>query len=74
MIKDTVKVAQKSLKMQKSRLNWYGHAIRRDKNYVGRRITTMKVKGQRRRVNQSSDVQVKKQYKGKGIARKLDDG
>ena len=48
-IRGTVKVAELGLKMQERRLNWYGHVMRRDENYVGRRVMAMEVPGHRRR-------------------------
>ena len=38
-----------SLKMQERRLKRYGHVMRRDGNYVGRRVMEMEVPGHRRR-------------------------
>ena len=35
--------------MQESRLRWYGHVMRRDEQYVGRRIMEMDVQGRRKR-------------------------
>ena len=49
LIRGTVKVAEISSKMQERRLNWYGHVMRRDENYVGRKAMTMEVEGRRRR-------------------------
>eukprot|EP00795_Rhopilema_esculentum_P004807 gene4807-21118_t len=48
MIRKTVKVAEISSKMQESRLNWYGHVMRREEEYVGRRVM-LKIPGYRRR-------------------------
>ena len=48
-IKGTVKVADISLNLQERRLKWYGHVMRRDGNYVGRRVMEMEVPGRRRR-------------------------
>ena len=49
LIRGTVKVADISLKMQERRLKWYGHVMRRDGYYVGRRLMEMEVSGHRRR-------------------------
>ena len=37
-IKGTVKVEWLGMKMRESRLRWYGHVMRRDKEYVGRNM------------------------------------
>ena len=42
-IRSTVKVEQLGMKM------WYGHVMRRDQEYVGRKITEMELPGKRRR-------------------------
>ena len=44
-IRGTVKVAQLSSKMQEKRLNWYGHVMRKDESYVGKRAMSMEVEG-----------------------------
>ena len=38
-----------SKKVQESRLKWYGHALRREDEYVGKRVMGMEVPGKRRR-------------------------
>ena len=35
--------------MQESRLKWYGHVLRREEAYVGKRVMAMEVPGKRRR-------------------------
>ena len=55
LIRGTAKVADISLKMQERRLKWYGHVLRRDRNYVGRRVMEMGVPGHRRRGDQNID-------------------
>ena len=42
-------VEQLGMKMWKSRLRWYGHVMRRDQEYVGRRVMKMKLPGKRKR-------------------------
>ncbi len=37
-------------KKQRSRLKWYGHVLRREDTYVGKRVMGMEVPGKRRRV------------------------
>ena len=49
LIRGTVKVADISLRMQERRLKLYGHVIRRDGNYIGRRVMEIEVPGHRRR-------------------------
>ena len=48
LIRETVKVADISLKIQERKLKWYGHGMRRVGNYVGRRVMEMEVPGHRR--------------------------
>ena len=36
-------------KVQERRLKWYGHVMRREEHYVGRRAMVMKVQGRRKR-------------------------
>ena len=38
-----------SKKVQESRLKWYGHILRREDEYVGKRVMVMEVPGKRRR-------------------------
>ena len=38
-----------SRKVQESRLKWYGHILRREEEYVGKRVMVMEVPGKRRR-------------------------
>ena len=35
--------------MQESRFKWYGHVLRRQEEYVGKRVMVMEVPGKRRR-------------------------
>ena len=37
-IRGTVKVERLGMKMREGRLRWYGHVMRRDLDYVGRKI------------------------------------
>ena len=48
-IRGTVKVIEASKKAQEARLRWYGHVMRRDDEYVGRRMMEMEVPGRRPR-------------------------
>ena len=38
-----------SKKVQERRLQWYGHVMRRDETYVGRRMMELEVQGRRGR-------------------------
>ena len=38
-----------SKKVQESGLKWYGHVLRREEEYVGKRVMAMEVPGKRRR-------------------------
>ncbi|XP_068201675.1 uncharacterized protein [Palaemon carinicauda] len=49
VIRGTTGVRKLSDKIQESRLRWYGHAMRRDEHYIGRRVMEMEVQGARRR-------------------------
>ena len=68
LIKDKVEIAQISSKTLKKRLNWSANAMRRNKNYLGRRVITMELK-RRRRKERSKFIQKKaiKQYQVKGL-------
>ena len=48
-IRSTVKVKQLGMKMREGRLRWYGHVMRRDQEYVGRKMMEMELLGKRRR-------------------------
>ena len=48
-IRGTTKVGEISKKVQESRLKWYGHVLRREDEYVGKRVMAMEVPGKRRR-------------------------
>ena len=49
-IRGTAKVGEISKKVQESRLNyWYGHVLRREEEFVGKRVMVMEVPGKRRR-------------------------
>ena len=48
-IRGTTKVGEISKKVQESRLQLYGHVLRREDEYVGKRVMGMKVLGKRRR-------------------------
>ena len=48
-IRGTAKVGEIPKRAQESRLKWYGHVLRREDEYVGRRVMAMEVPGKRRR-------------------------
>ena len=48
-IRSTVKVERLGMKMREGRLKWYGHVMRRDQEYVGRKMMEMELPGKRRR-------------------------
>ena len=48
-IRGTTKVREISKKVQEIRLKWYGHVLRREDEYVGKRVMAMEVPGKRRR-------------------------
>ena len=47
-IRSTVKVERLGMKMREGRLRWYGHVMRRDQEYVGRKMMEMELPGKRR--------------------------
>ena len=49
LIRGTTKVREISDKIQESRLRWYGHIMRRDEQYVGKRVMEMNIPGRRKR-------------------------
>ncbi|XP_066943497.1 uncharacterized protein [Macrobrachium rosenbergii] len=44
-IRGTTKVIELSRKTKERRLQWYGHVMRRDETYIGRRVMQMEVLG-----------------------------
>ena len=46
-IRSTVKVEWLGMKMRKGRLRWYGHVMRRDQEYVGRKMIEMELLGKK---------------------------
>ena len=49
LIRGTVKVLEVSKKAQERRLKWFGHVMRREDDFVGKRVMNMEVEGRRRR-------------------------
>ena len=54
-IRSTVKVEWLGMKMREDRLRWYGHVIRGDQEYVGRKMMEMELLEKRRRGDQRKD-------------------
>ena len=48
-IRGTVKVERLGIKMREGRLRWHGHVMRRDRQYVGRKMMGMELPGKRKR-------------------------
>ena len=48
-IRGTTKVGEISQTVQESRLRWYGHVLRREDEYVGKRVMGTEMPGKRRR-------------------------
>ena len=48
-IRSTVKVERLEMKMMEDRLRWYGYVMRRDQEYVGRKMMEMDLPGKRKR-------------------------
>ena len=47
-IRSIVKVERLGMKMREGRLRWYGHVMRTDQEYVGRKMMEMELPGKRR--------------------------
>ena len=43
-IRGTVMVTEISKKVQERRMQWYGHVMRREENYVGKKVLGMEVR------------------------------
>ena len=48
-IRSTAKVERLEMKIREGRLRWYGHVMRRDQEYVGRKMMEMELPGKRKR-------------------------
>ena len=72
-IRSTVKVERLGMKMRERRLRWYGHVMRRDQEYVGRKIMEIELPGKRRRGRQKRRfLDVVKNDKGEVGAKEMD--
>ena len=47
-MRGTTKVGEIPKKVQERRMRWYGHVMRRDEEYVGKRVMGIEVQGSRR--------------------------
>ena len=47
--RSTVKLERLGMKMREGRLRWYGHVMRRDQEYVGRKMIEIELSGKKRR-------------------------
>ena len=45
-----------SKKVQESRLKWYGHVLRREDEYVGKRVMGMEVSGEKKERKTKAEV------------------
>ena len=54
-IRGTTNVGEISKKVQESRLKWYGHLLRREGEYVGKRVMGMEVPGNEGEEDRSGD-------------------
>ena len=48
-LRRTTKLGEITKKVKEMRLKWYGHVMRREEHYAGRRAMEMKVQGRRKR-------------------------
>ena len=48
-ITSTIKIERLGMMMREGRLRWYGYVMRRDQEYVGRKVMEMELPGKRRR-------------------------
>ena len=53
IIRGTTKVGEISKKVQESMLKWYGHVLRREDEYVGKRVMAIEVPGKEGEDDQS---------------------
>ncbi len=65
IIRGTTKVGEITKKVQEMKLKWYGHVMKREEYYVGRRAMEMKVQGRRKR---RWFEKVKEDIKEKGLS------
>ena len=65
-IRSTVKVERLGIKMRDGRLRWYGHVMRRDQEYVGRKMMEMELPGKKEKRETKEDIfrYSKRRYEG----------
>ena len=74
-IRGTVKIEWLQMKMREGRLRWYRHVMRRDKEYVGRRvILEMRKRGSPKRMDVVNRLDEVKEDMGKVGVREKDNG
>ena len=72
-IRSTIKIEWLGMKMREGRLRWYGHVMRRDQEYVGRKMMEMELPEKRRRGRPKRIfLDVVKEYMGKVGAKETD--
>ena len=72
-IRSTVKVEWLGMKMREGRPRWYGHVMRKDQEYVGRKMMEMELPGKRRRGRAKRKfLDVMKENRGEVGAKEMD--
>ncbi|XP_068219278.1 uncharacterized protein [Palaemon carinicauda] len=66
-MRGTTGVRELSDKIKESRLRWYGHVMRRDEQYIGRRVMEMEVPRRRRKPKQRWMDCIKDDLRSKGL-------
>ena len=69
-IRSTVRVERLGMKLREGRLRWYEHVMRRDQEYVGRKMMEMELPGKRRRGRPKRFLNVVKEDMGEVGAKK----
>ena len=71
-IRSTVKIERLEMKMREGRLRWYGHVMRRDQDYIERKMMKMELPGKRKRGRPKRRfLDVVKEDMGKLVQRRL---
>ena len=71
-IRGTVKVERLGMKMREGRLRWYKHVMRRDKEYVGRKMIEMELPRKRKRRRPKRFLNLMKKDMGEVGAKETD--
>ena len=69
-IRSTVRVERLGMKLREGRQRWYEHVMRRDQEYVGRKMMEMELPGKRRRGRPKRFLNVVKEDMGEVGAKK----